>query len=62
MTSEALVGSSAIKSLGLVERAVAIITLWRIPPVVFFVLMILAFVLVGDGLRDAADPYSEDGR
>jgi hypothetical protein len=28
----------------------------------FFVLMILAFVLVGDGLRDVADPYSEEGR
>ena len=36
--------------------------LWYYIPVVFFVLMILAFVLVGDGLRDAADPYSEDGR
>jgi len=36
--------------------------LWYYIPVVFFVLMILAFVLVGDGLRDAADPYSEEGR
>ena len=36
--------------------------LWYYILAVFFVLMILAFVLVGDGLRDAADPYSEDGR
>ena len=36
--------------------------LWYYIPVVFFVLMILAFVLVGDGLRDVADPYSEEGR
>jgi len=36
--------------------------LWYFIPVVFFVLMILAFVLVGDGLRDVADPYSEEGR
>jgi peptide/nickel transport system permease protein len=36
--------------------------LWYYIPVMFFVLMILAFVLVGDGLHDVADPYSEEGR
>ena len=36
--------------------------LWYYIPVIFFVTMILSFVLVGDGLRDAADPYSEQGR
>jgi peptide/nickel transport system permease protein len=32
---------------------------WYFIPVVFFVGMVLAFVFVGDGLRDAADPYSD---
>jgi peptide/nickel transport system permease protein len=32
---------------------------WYFIPVVFFVAMVLAFVFVGDGLRDAADPYAE---
>ena len=32
---------------------------WYFIPVIFFVAMVLAFVFVGDGLRDAADPYSE---
>ena len=32
---------------------------WYFIPVVFFVALVLAFVFVGDGLRDAADPYSE---
>ncbi len=31
---------------------------WYFIPVVFFIAFILAFVFVGDGLRDAADPYS----
>lgn len=31
---------------------------WYFIPVVFFVALVLAFVFVGDGLRDAADPYS----
>jgi len=31
---------------------------WHFIPVVFFVALVLAFVFVGDGLRDAADPYS----
>jgi peptide/nickel transport system permease protein len=32
---------------------------WYFIPVPIFVAIVLAFVLVGDGLRDAADPYSE---
>ena len=31
---------------------------WEFIPVFFFVALVLAFVFVGDGLRDAADPYS----
>lgn len=31
---------------------------WYFIPVLFFIAFILAFVFVGDGLRDAADPYS----
>lgn len=31
---------------------------WYFIPVIFFVVFVLAFVFVGDGLRDAADPYS----
>jgi peptide/nickel transport system permease protein len=32
---------------------------WHFIPVLFFMTLVLAFVFVGDGLRDAADPYSE---
>jgi peptide/nickel transport system permease protein len=32
---------------------------WYFIPVIFFVTLVMAFVFVGDGLRDAADPYSE---
>ena len=32
---------------------------WYFIPVPVFVALVLAFVFVGDGLRDAADPYSE---
>lgn len=32
---------------------------WQFFPVLVFVFLILAFVFVGDALRDAADPYSE---
>lgn len=35
---------------------------WYFIPVPIFVAIVLAFVLVGDGLRDAADPYSEVNR
>jgi peptide/nickel transport system permease protein len=31
---------------------------WYMIPVIFFVALVLAFVYVGDGLRDAADPYA----
>ena len=31
---------------------------WELIPVAFFIALVLAFVFVGDGLRDAADPYS----
>ena len=31
---------------------------WYFIPVPIFVILVLAFVFVGDGLRDAADPYS----
>ena len=31
---------------------------WEAIPVIFFIALVLAFVFVGDGLRDAADPYS----
>ena len=32
---------------------------WYFIPVFFFITLVLAFVFVGDGLRDAADPYSD---
>ena len=32
---------------------------WYFIPVLFFIALVLAFVFVGDGLRDAADPYSK---
>ncbi len=32
---------------------------WYFIPVLFFIVLVLAFVFVGDGLRDAADPYSD---
>lgn len=35
---------------------------WQFFPVAVFVLLIMAFVFVGDALRDAADPYSERNR
>ena len=31
---------------------------WYFIPVIFFITFVLAFVFVGDGLRDASDPYS----
>jgi peptide/nickel transport system permease protein len=30
---------------------------WYFIPVIFFMALVMAFVFVGDGLRDAADPY-----
>jgi len=35
---------------------------WYFIPVVFFIALVLAFVFVGDGLRDAADPYADTKR
>ena len=35
---------------------------WHFIPAIFFITLVLAFVFVGDGLRDAADPYSEQHR
>jgi len=32
---------------------------WYFIPVLFFIALVLAFVFVGDGLRDAADPYKD---
>lgn len=32
---------------------------WYFIPVIFFIALVMAFVFVGDGLRDAADPYSD---
>jgi peptide/nickel transport system permease protein len=34
-------------------------TPWLFIPAVFVVVAVLAFTIIGDGLRDAADPYSE---
>ena len=33
---------------------------WMFIPSIFVILAVLAFSFVGDGLRDAADPYSEN--
>ena len=33
---------------------------WYFIPVFFFIALVMAFVFVGDGLRDAADPYSDN--
>ena len=30
---------------------------WLLMPVVFIIMTVLAFNFLGDGLRDAADPY-----
>lgn len=35
---------------------------WYFIPVFFFIALVMAFVFVGDGLRDAADPYGEANR
>ncbi|MGJ8617986.1 MAG: ABC transporter permease [Sulfitobacter sp.] len=32
---------------------------WYFIPVIFFIVLVMSFVFVGDGLRDAADPYGE---
>ncbi len=33
---------------------------WIMSPVVFILAAVLGFNFLGDGLRDAADPYSRD--
>ncbi len=35
---------------------------WYFIPVVFFIVLVMSFVFVGDGLRDAADPYSDKNK
>ena len=35
---------------------------WYFIPVIFFIVLVMSFVFVGDGLRDAADPYSDKGK
>ncbi|WP_204115640.1 ABC transporter permease [Shimia biformata] len=35
---------------------------WYFIPVIFFIALVMAFVFVGDGLRDAADPYSDTNK
>ncbi len=35
---------------------------WQLIPVLFVVATVLLFNFLGDGLRDAADPYSEQGQ
>ena len=32
---------------------------WYFIPVIFFIILVMAFVFVGDALRDAADPYGD---
>ena len=32
---------------------------WYFIPVLFFITLVLSFVFIGDGLRDAADPYAD---
>ena len=38
--------------------SVLALSLWLLLPTIFVVVTILAFNFVGDGLRDAADPYA----
>ncbi|MEX0283731.1 MAG: ABC transporter permease [Paracoccaceae bacterium] len=35
---------------------------WYFIPVLFFIVLVMSFVFVGDGLRDAADPYSDKNK
>ena len=35
---------------------------WYFIPVIFFITLVMAVVFVGDGLRDAADPYSDTSK
>ena len=40
---------------------VIVMTPWLMIPGLFVVLTVIAFNLLGDGLRDAADPYNAGG-
>ena len=40
---------------------VIVLTPWLLLPGLFVVLTVMAFNLLGDGLRDAADPYNTGG-
>ncbi|MEM8774088.1 MAG: ABC transporter permease [Pseudomonadota bacterium] len=35
---------------------------WYFIPVLFFIVLVMSFVFVGDGLRDAADPYADNNK
>ena len=53
-----------VNSLGVMLQAVTSADVllnyqWYFIPVIFFITLVLAFVYVGDGLRDAADPYAD---
>ncbi len=53
-----------VNSLGVMLQAVTSADVllnyqWYFIPVIFFIALVLAFVYVGDGLRDAADPYAD---
>jgi len=53
-----------VNSLGVMLQAVTSADVllnyqWYFIPVIFFITLVLAFVFVGDGLRDAADPYGD---
>lgn len=53
-----------VNSLGVMLQAVTSADVllnyqWYFIPVIFFIILVLAFVFVGDGLRDAADPYAD---
>ena len=70
-----ILGETALSFLGIGLRAPAIswgvilqgaqniqavvLTPWLLLPVIFVVLVVLAFNFLGDGLRDAADPFTE---
>lgn len=41
---------------------VIVMTPWLLLPGLFVVLVVMAFNLLGDGLRDATDPYNQSGR
>ena len=48
--------SAAVKEAKIDIKAVSFYP-WLLMPVAFIVIMVLSFNFLGDGLRDAADPY-----